>query len=47
MHANRAVKIDVFTDELRGDRGPRAHRRPAGPDAVHAAETRFICKHDA
>jgi len=30
-----------------GDRGSRADRRPAGLDAVHAAEARFIGKHDA
>ena len=39
---DRAVEIDVFADELRGDRGPRADRCPAGPDAVHTAEARFI-----
>ena len=44
---DRAVEIDVFADELRRDRGPRADQRPAGPDAVHAAEARFIGKHDA
>ena len=44
---NRAVEIDVLADELRGDCGPRAERRPAGPDAVHAAEACFIGKHDA
>jgi hypothetical protein len=39
--------MDVLADELRGDCGPRADRRPAGPDAVHAAEARFIGEHDA
>jgi hypothetical protein len=44
---DRAIQIDVFADELGGDPGPCADRRPARTDAIHAAKTRFINEHDA
>jgi hypothetical protein len=36
-----------FADELGSDLGPRADRRPAPANAVHAPEARFIREHDA
>jgi hypothetical protein len=47
LGGDRAVQIDVFADELGGHFGPRTHRCPAGPYPIHAAEARFIGKHDA
>src|SRR3984893_8919735 len=47
LRGDRAVEIDIFADELRGDRGPRADWCPARADAAHAAETRLISEHDA
>src|SRR4249919_4149132 len=47
LGGDRAVEIDIFADELRGDRGPRADWCPARADAVHAAEARLISEHDA
>src|SRR6478736_4280450 len=44
---DRAVQIDVFADELRGDLGSCADRRPAGPYPIHPAEARFVSEHDA
>ena len=44
---DRTVQIDVFADELGGHFGPRADRRPARPQPVHAAKARFIGEHDA
>src|SRR5256885_7628304 len=46
LGGDRAVEIDIFADELRGDRGPRADWCPARADAVHAAEARLISEHD-
>lgn len=44
---DRTVQIDVFADELGGDTGPYARRRPARPQSIHSAETRLISEHDA
>src|SRR5262249_22274857 len=44
---DRAVQIDVFANELGGDTGPCADRRPARANAIHAPEARFISEHDA
>jgi hypothetical protein len=40
-------KIGVFADELGGDLRPRADRRPAPANAIHAPEASFINEHDA
>jgi hypothetical protein len=41
-----AVQIYVFADELGGHFRPQAHRCPAGPYPIHAAEARFVNEHD-
>ena len=44
---DRAVQIDVFANELGGDLGPDADRRPAWPWPVDPPEPRFIGEHDS
>ena len=47
LGCDRAVQVDVFTDQLGGHLGPCSDRRPARPWPIHAAEARFIGEHDA
>ena len=47
LRANRAIQIDIFTDELGGDLWPYPNGCPARSWTVHAAEARFVGEHDA
>ena len=47
LRADRAIQIDVFTNELAGDLRPDADGCPARSRAVHPTKPRFIGEHDA
>src|SRR3974390_21939 len=47
LERDRTVQIDVFANDVGGDTGPYANRRPARPQSIHSAETRLISEHDA
>ena len=44
---HRPVQINILADQLGGDLGSCAERRPARPRPVHAAKARLVGKHDA
>jgi hypothetical protein len=46
LRADRAIKIDVLTNELRGDLGSDPARRPAGPWAIDPPEPCFVGEHN-
>jgi hypothetical protein len=47
LRADRAIQIDVFTNELAGDLWADADGCPARSRAVHPTEARFVGEHDA